>query len=123
MGSDAKQDQNPRQTNWKIHLHHYQVCTATQIVPKTQTVMLWHFRLLSSFIFHFRCIAMGTGSYSIGVTSVPIPSISMATVSPGFRYTGGLRPLPTPDGVPVAITSPGQSVIRDVTNRNKRSTL
>ena len=37
----------------------------------------------------------------------PIPSISMRTTSPAFRYFGGSKPMPTPAGVPVAITSPG----------------
>ena len=39
---------------------------------------------------------------SIGVTSVPIPSISIETTSPGFRNSGGFRPALTPSGVPVA---------------------
>ena len=38
-----------------------------------------------------------------------MPSIDTSTVSPGWRYTGGSKPMPTPDGVPVAITSPGRS--------------
>ena len=37
----------------------------------------------------------------------PMPSISTRTTSPAFRNCGGLRPMPTPAGVPVAITSPG----------------
>ena len=47
------------------------------------------------------------GLASMGVTSLPIPSISISTTSPGMRYSGGLRARPTPSGVPVAITSPG----------------
>src|SRR5829696_1009311 len=40
-----------------------------------------------------------------------MPSISTSISSPGLRNTGGLRAKPTPGGVPVAITSPGSSVI------------
>ena len=39
-----------------------------------------------------------------------MPSISMRTRSPRFRNFGGSKPMPTPPGVPVAITSPGTSV-------------
>ena len=39
-----------------------------------------------------------------------MPSIDTSTVSPPWRYTGGSKPIPTPDGVPVAITSPGCSL-------------
>ena len=35
----------------------------------------------------------------------------MLTRSPVARKRGGLKPAPTPDGVPVAMTSPGWSVI------------
>ena len=41
--------------------------------------------------------------------SSPSPSIRLTTSSPGFRNTGGLRAIPTPDGVPVKITSPGRA--------------
>lgn len=41
------------------------------------------------------------------LVSVPIPSISMHTSSPSFRYTEGSLNAPTPLGVPVKITSPG----------------
>lgn len=34
-------------------------------------------------------------------------------VSPGFRNKGGIRPMPTPAGVPVARTSPGWRVMAD----------
>src|SRR5262249_31721444 len=44
---------------------------------------------------------------ALGVRSVPIPSISIVTTSPAFRNSGGLRPAPTPSGVPLEITSPG----------------
>ena len=50
-------------------------------------------------------------SASIGVDSVPMPSISMWTVWPGLRNSGGSRAEPTPSGVPVAITSPGWRVM------------
>ena len=41
----------------------------------------------------------------------PIPSTSQRTRSPGSRKTGGSRKTPTPDGVPVAMTSPGSRVM------------
>src|SRR2546429_381806 len=34
-------------------------------------------------------------------------SIRLTTTSPGFKYLGGVRAIPTPDGVPVKIRSPG----------------
>jgi hypothetical protein len=37
----------------------------------------------------------------------PIPLISMATSSPGRIQRGGVRPRPTPGGVPVLTISPG----------------
>lgn len=33
-----------------------------------------------------------------------------STTGPGLAYSLGLRPKPTPAGVPVAITSPGRNV-------------
>lgn len=42
---------------------------------------------------------------------VPMGSIVISTVSPFLRNLGGLKPIPTPCGVPVAITSPGRRVI------------
>src|SRR5438067_273451 len=45
------------------------------------------------------------------LTSSPIAVISMPTLSPGCRYFGGFMPIATPDGVPVAMMSPGSSVI------------
>ena len=33
----------------------------------------------------------------------------------GFRYCGGLRPMPTPGGVPVVMMSPGSSVMNWLT--------
>src|SRR5690606_15651863 len=46
-----------------------------------------------------------------GFTSVPIGVISTETESPGWRYRGGLKPIPTPAGVPVAMRSPGRKVM------------
>ena len=40
-----------------------------------------------------------------------MPSISMRTVSPALSQVGGSMPMPTPAGVPVAMTSPGYSVM------------
>ena len=40
-----------------------------------------------------------------------MPSISIRTTSPGPSHFGGSKPMPTPDGVPVAMTSPGYSVM------------
>ena len=37
----------------------------------------------------------------------PMPSISMRTTSPRGEPRGGSKPMPTPAGVPVAMTSPG----------------
>ena len=37
----------------------------------------------------------------------PSPSIPRVMTSPSARKTGGLRPLPTPGGVPVVMMSPG----------------
>ena len=49
-----------------------------------------------------------------GFRSVPRPSISTSTMSPGWSQTGGFRAIPTPGGVPVKIRSPGSRVkIRD----------
>src|SRR3954452_20818036 len=47
----------------------------------------------------------------IGFSIEPMPSTSQRTRSPGSRKTGGSRKTPTPDGVPVAITSPASSVM------------
>lgn len=52
----------------------------------------------------------------------PKPSISLSMISPGFKYSGGLRCIPTPFGVPVRMTSPGFKVIdlksKRVNNKN-----
>jgi LacI family transcriptional regulator len=42
---------------------------------------------------------------------VPRPSIPSSITSPGFKYTGGFWPRPTPAGVPVEMTSPGRRVM------------
>lgn len=44
------------------------------------------------------------------LVSVPILSIVISTTSPACRKVGGVMPFPTPLGVPVAITSPGNNV-------------
>ena len=44
------------------------------------------------------------------LVSVPRLLTLTCTTSPGFRYAGGVWPIPTPAGVPVAITSPGWMV-------------
>ena len=54
-------------------------------------------------------------SSSIGFDSTPTPSMSISQVSPFFIQTGGLRAMPTPDGVPVKMMSPGSSVMPCVT--------
>ena len=46
----------------------------------------------------------------------PSPSISTSATSPAFIKTGGLRNTPTPEGVPVAIMSPGSNVIASEIN-------
>ena len=38
-------------------------------------------------------------------------SIVISTTSPGQRNFGGLKPIPTPSGVPVAMISPGSNVM------------
>ena len=42
--------------------------------------------------------------------SSPMPSIQLTSVSPGCRKRCGVRPTPTPAGVPVKMMSPGSSV-------------
>src|SRR5690606_33589756 len=53
-------------------------------------------------------------SASTGLTSRPMPSISAVTTWPGLRNRP--RPLPVPPGVPVAMISPGFSVIIELMN-------
>src|SRR4029079_2040399 len=50
-------------------------------------------------------------SSATGFRSVPTPSTQTSTTSRSRGYGGGVRESPTPPGVPVAITSPGSSVI------------
>ncbi len=45
------------------------------------------------------------------LTSSPMPVISMLTVSPATSHGGGVMPSATPDGVPLAMMSPGSSVM------------
>ena len=52
-----------------------------------------------------------TRSYSTGFVSAPIFSISTVTVSPARNQLCGFRAMPTPCGVPVMITVPGNSVV------------
>ena len=40
-----------------------------------------------------------------------MPVTSATTTSPGTSHSCGVRPAPTPSGVPVAMMSPGSSVI------------
>ena len=46
-----------------------------------------------------------------GFFSVPIPSITHSTTSPGLRNLGGSKPIPTPAGVPVAMMVPAFRVM------------
>ena len=43
---------------------------------------------------------------------VPTPLISISTTSPSDRNSGGTRVEPNPEGVPVAMTSPGDSGVK-----------
>ena len=43
--------------------------------------------------------------------NLPIGGISQTTSSPYFSHFPGLYPMPTPDGVPVAMISPASKVI------------
>ena len=56
------------------------------------------------------------GSSATGFVSAPIFSISIVTLSPGFNQRGGLAAMPTPWGVPVKITVPGNSVVEPLKN-------
>src|SRR5271156_1054324 len=47
---------------------------------------------------------------TMGVRILPIDSTSTTTSSPGLSSRGGLKLIPTPPGVPVAMTSPALSV-------------
>ena len=50
-------------------------------------------------------------SSTMPLLKMPTPVISTSTLMPGSRYSCGFLNLPTPPGVPVAITSPGSSLI------------
>src|SRR3989454_5885777 len=50
-----------------------------------------------------------------GLRMRPMRSISTSTTSPSCKKSGGVRLNPTPDGVPVAMISPGSSVMRQAT--------
>src|SRR5436309_3032342 len=62
---------------------------------------------------------LGIPSIAVSLATFTHPDFSyaarftrkLATASPGWRYSGGFRPLPTPCGVPVEMQSPGSSVI------------
>ncbi len=43
----------------------------------------------------------------MGLIRAPTPSISTLTTSPGVSHCGSGEPAAQPDGVPVAIRSPG----------------
>ena len=60
---------------------------------------------------HHITVNMGTGRYSATtwLRSVPIPEISISTVSPGLSQRDGSNPAAAPDGLPVEIRSPGRS--------------
>ena len=45
-----------------------------------------------------------------GFRKVPSPPIEISTTSPSWSQRGGVRAAPTPEGVPVRITSPASSV-------------
>ena len=47
-----------------------------------------------------------------GLRRMPMPLISTSTTSPGTIQGGGLRACATPSGVPVAMTSPGESGVK-----------
>src|SRR5260370_3895606 len=49
-----------------------------------------------------------------GLRMRPMRSISTSTTSPSCKKSGGVRLNPTPDGVPVAMISPGSSVMREL---------
>eukprot|EP01022_Parablepharisma_sp_SALTPOND_P011067 TRINITY_DN1458_c0_g1_i1.p2 TRINITY_DN1458_c0_g1~~TRINITY_DN1458_c0_g1_i1.p2 ORF type:complete len:758 (+),score=206.27 TRINITY_DN1458_c0_g1_i1:4238-6511(+) len=50
------------------------------------------------------------------LTSRPMRSISISTLSPCFIHTGGVRDWPTPAGVPMMMTSPGSRVTHSVSS-------
>src|SRR5580698_7935553 len=58
---------------------------------------------------HRQRIAASAPGYSAatGFVSDPRPSTVTVTVSPGWSQRLGVRPMPTPEGVPVETISPG----------------
>src|SRR6266702_1272772 len=48
-----------------------------------------------------------------GCLMTPTPSTPASTTSPGHSHSWGVLPAPTPSGVPVAMMSPGSSVMPD----------
>src|SRR5580658_4635150 len=60
---------------------------------------------------HDGVVSSGGQRWTIGVVMRPIRSTSTSTTSPGRKNIGGIRVAPMPSGVPVAMRSPGLSVI------------
>jgi len=58
--------------------------------------------------------ASGGRAYSsaIGLRRSPTFPISTSTTSPAFIHSGGFLAAPTPEGVPVEITSPGTNSVK-----------
>ena len=58
-------------------------------------------------------LAVNASRYAATISWRCSPSASMpsVTTSPTLRYCGGFMPVPTPGGVPVVMTSPGNSVM------------
>src|ERR1039458_540168 len=73
-----------------------------------------------------RCPSFGVAfpyaSFCTGFVSAPIFSISMVTLSPVRNQLGGFRAMPTPCGVPVVITVPGNNVVLPLRNSIKVGT-
>ena len=57
-----------------------------------------------------------TSSATTRLRIVPTPSTVTSITSPGWSQTGGFLAKPTPPGVPVAMTSPGRSLVNDEKN-------
>ena len=57
-----------------------------------------------------------------GLRVRPTPAISTSTTSPACKNTFGERPNPTPDGVPVMITVPANSVVPRESSETMRAT-
>jgi hypothetical protein len=64
----------------------------------------------------FRLCALQLRSSTICARKTPMLVISTSSVSPAFIHSGGLRPWPTPSGVPVEMTSPGTSAVKSEQN-------